>query len=253
MAYRETIIADSPAGYYRLDEASGTAFADASGNSNTLTLSAATMISYLQSGLLTGDTNKAISSDGSGPFTGTVASPPTTLTGGFTFEGWFNCTALPGGAAMSGYFIYLTATPTALFVQLYSTGTGQPLQIRTNFNAADAYIAGVITTNTRYFLTVVYDTNYLDVYIDNVRQQHIARSSNYSGTINTFEVLGHNSRMYNTKMDEFAYYTRALTTDEIAEHYGYGNGSLIDPKGDSRPILRPRFDPTTQSIHRLGL
>lgn len=253
MAYRDTIIADSPAGYYRLDESSGTAFADSSGNSNTLTLSAATMISYLQSGLLTGDTNKAISSNGSGPFTGTVASPPTTLTGGFTFEGWFNCTALPGSGGQDGDFIYITAGSYSFYVKLYSTGIGQPLQMVTSFNSADAYIAGLIATNTRYFLTVVYDTNYLDVYIDNVRQQHIARTKNYSGTITLFNFLGHATRMYNTKMDEFAYYTRALTTDEIAKHYGFGTGALIDPHGDSRPILRPRFNPTAQSIHRLGL
>lgn len=253
MAYRETIIADSPAGYYRLDEASGSTFADSSGNSNTLTLSAVTMISYAQSGLLTGDLNTCISSNGSAPFTGTVASPPTTLTGGFSLEGWFNCTALPGGAAQNGDFLYIVAGSASIYVKLYSTSTGQPLQIRTSFNSADAYIAGLITTNTRYFLTIVYDTNYLDVYIDNVRQQHITRSSNYSGTVTTFNILGQATRMYNTKMDEFAYYTRALTTDEISEHYGYGNGALIDPKGDSRPILRPRFNPTAQSIRYTGI
>lgn len=250
MAYRDTIIADSPAGYYRLDEASGTTFADASGNSNTLTISSATGFLYSQSGLLTGDVNTGVKKTGTGTFNGTVAYPPAYITGGFSLDGWFKCTALSTGSQQLGYFVKITVG-TGIYVYLYSSSTGIANQLRIWFNSADTYIS--LSLDTVYYLAIVYDTNYLDVYLNNVSQAHIARSANYSGAVSAFNLLGAASKMESTILDEFAYYTRALTTDEITKHYGYGTGALIDPHGDSRPILRPRFDPTTQSIHRLGL
>lgn len=253
MAYRDTIIADSPAGYYRLDESSGTAFADSSGNSNTLTLSNVTQVTYAQSGLLTGDINKCIKTTNSCTFYGTVASPPTTLTTGFTTECWFNCPILPtGGNSQDGpRFIHVTATNT-WDVYLYSSSGGQPLQVRIDVNSYSYYVS--VNINTVYHIVCCYDGSYFDVYLNNSIVSHVARTSNYSGAVSSFNIVGFTGYYQRgVIIDEFAYYTRALTTDEIAKHYGYGNGSLIDPHGDSRPILRPRFDPTTQSIHRLGL
>ena len=255
MAYREAILADSPAGYYRLDEASGATFADSSGNGHSLTFSNASGFSYSQAGLLTGDLNTAIKKgDVTTSFTGTVVSPPSSIVGGFSLEGWFNCSALPGGGySQSGYFIHITAGSYTWDVQLYSSSSGAALQIRTSFNRVDAYIAGVVVPATRYYIAIVFNNIHLDVYLNNTRYQHIARTDNYSGAVSVFNLLGFASKFTNTTLDEFAYYTRALTTDEMTEHYGYGNGSLIDCRGDCRPILRPRFNPTAQSIHRLGL
>jgi len=253
MAYREAILADSPAGYYRLDEASGSTFADSSGNSNTLTISSATGFSYAQSGLLTGDVNTAVKKTGTGSFTGTVASPPSYISGGVSLEGWFKYSGSLSGVTQQGYFIFITAGSYSWSVYLYSSSSGQPLQIRTSFNRADHYISGVVVPDTSYFLTIVFDNNYLDVYLDNVRHQHIARTDSYASAVSVFHVLGHASIMQNVILDEFAFYNRALTPTEIATHYGYGNGDLIDPHGDSRPIMRPHFNPTAHSIFSRGL
>ena len=251
MAYREVVIADSPAGYYRLNEASGATFADSSGNSNTLTLSNVTQVLYSQSGLLTGDVNQCIKTTNTAVFNGTVASPPTTLTTGITVECWFKCPTLPSGD-QGGPYLIGTGAPSTWTLFLYSSGYGQPLQLRLTVNGYDYYSS--ISIDTIYHVVGIYNGSYFDVYVNNSRVQHVAKTQNYSGTVSSFYIVGYPG--YYTSgviIDEFAYYTRALTTNEITKHYGYGTGALIDPHGDSRPILRPRFDPTTQSIHRLGL
>lgn len=63
MAYRDQVLADSPLGYWRLNEASGTNAADSSGNGNAGTYTGAG-VTYSQPGLLLNEGDAAVLFDG---------------------------------------------------------------------------------------------------------------------------------------------------------------------------------------------
>src|SRR5947209_8557150 len=80
--YSDAVLASNPNSYWRLDDATGTAAVDSSGNGHTGTYSA-TGVTYGVAGA-TADGDKAVSFDGSsGVMTGAYAATPS-----FTVEAW---------------------------------------------------------------------------------------------------------------------------------------------------------------------
>lgn len=255
MAYREQVLASNPAGYYRMDEASGATFADASGNGNTLTLSNVTQVSYSQTSVLTGDNNTAIKGSSSATFVGTVANPPTTIGSGMSAELWTKRTVLNTTDITAPIIIkFMTTLPNNEWRVFMRAAVNSDLMVGYMANGQSAVYVGNYSTNQQLHVVALYDGTYFDIYVNNSRIVHVARTGNNFGTVSLFNIVGASGDYCRDMLiDEVAYYNRVLTPTEIALHYGYGNGSLIDPRGDSRPILRPSFNPTAQSIHRLGL
>lgn len=93
-AYTAQVLADSPSAYYLLDEASGTAATDSSGNSRTGTYTS--IAAYHQPGGLPDNAGYSVWLNGSGARIasgGSAISNPTT----FTIELWFKTSTTTGG------------------------------------------------------------------------------------------------------------------------------------------------------------
>lgn len=86
MTYSAEVLADSPTVYLKLDEVSGTSFADSSGNGNTAT---GTSTTPNAASLLPGDSGKAVTFDGS---SASIAVPSVSFTGDWSFEAWIKLT-----------------------------------------------------------------------------------------------------------------------------------------------------------------
>ena len=95
-SYSEVILADSPVGYWRLGESSGTSAADATGNGNTGTYTDSYTLA--QTGDIAGDTDKAVAFSGANSTGGYVAVPDVSalrFTSALTFEAWIRLRAVP--------------------------------------------------------------------------------------------------------------------------------------------------------------
>src|SRR5262249_2766087 len=99
--YQGTVLADGPAAYWRLGEASGTVAADSSPNARNATYG--TGVAYGRAGALAGDTNTAVLLNG-----GSIAMPSSVnpWSGNFTIEAWINPHGTPAGGDADGILIW---------------------------------------------------------------------------------------------------------------------------------------------------
>jgi hypothetical protein len=156
--YSATILADSPAAYYRLGDLSGTSAADSSGNSNTGTYNGGFSLGLV--GAIAGENNAAVGFDGLTYVDNSVA-----VSGSFSLEAWIYPTSVGAveapiigsgfvldntgalcigtGGASTGYFpTFSTWTHVALVsdgVNLFGYANGV---LRRQFTATFAYTAG---------------------------------------------------------------------------------------------------------------
>src|SRR5207247_1815173 len=85
-AYSSTVLADQPAGYWRLGEASGTAASDSSGNGNGGAIGGGVTLGA--AGALTADTNTAMQFDGTSGAVEVPSSTSLSPTVAVTMEAW---------------------------------------------------------------------------------------------------------------------------------------------------------------------
>ena len=227
--YSQSVVADQPAVYYRMDEASGQVLQDASGNNYNALLTGS--FSRGQSGAML---NEADASTGfSGGHGDIFSGPGVDSTTGWTLEAWINTT---NAAAQQGilekyandccqgnYAIrLLNGVVTAYTVQ------GQ--------SASSVSGATAIQNNTWYHVVATYDrpSQTLKVYVNG-----LIDGSNTSATVappastNPVRIgaRGDDSSMaFQGQIDEIAIYPRALGLARIQAHY-QAAGYQIRPAG----------------------
>ena len=221
--YRDSVLADAPAAYWRLGEASGTTAADASGNGrtgsylNTPTLGVA--------GALAGDSNSAVAYNGTNEYVQVpyvAALNPTS----FTVEGWAYVTGGQGtfrslitsrdfaAGNSRGYILY--------------AGNDDNWQFWSGNGAWEVLDGPPVTLNQWTHLVATYDGASMRLYVNGVlaasqaaghlpnaqRPLRIA-SGNTDGAANYF-LPG--------RVDEVAVYASALSAARVQAHYVAGTG-----------------------------
>ncbi len=213
-AYEAAVLADSPAGYWRMDAASGTTETDVAESSDgtyggTYTLGAAS--------LLTTDANAAVSfSNGSL----TVPDVAALRLGGsdITIEAWVK---FPSVAAIS--FTGLILTPDSGFAMGFNSATSIRWALGTSSPAA--MTIPTLVDDTPVHLAIVRSGGTVTVYTDGV-----SRGSSATGVgatdaaagltlANTVGSWGLNIPPNGTVLDEVAIYPTALSGARIAAHY----------------------------------
>ena len=132
--YRDDVLSDAPAAYWRLGESAGTVAADEKGTSNGTYQNGVTLG---RAGVLTADTNTAVSFDGVDDIVTVPHSSSLSATSGVTLEAWAkrsktgawqNIVSKPGGGATASqnYALWLNTSnqPVAIF------GNGSSLRER---------------------------------------------------------------------------------------------------------------------------
>ena len=217
------ILADQPAGYWRLNETSGTTALDYSGNNqNGAFIGGATLN---QTGALSGagDSDTSPLFDGS---TGYVQVPYSASLNPskFSVELWVNVT---GGAGTNrspitsrdnllGYIIYANTSN----VWQFWIGNGSAWVITGNTP---------VSLNTWTHLSMTYDGTTLRAYVNGV----LSQSTTGSLSLNTSRPLriaagvteSTPSLYFPGKVDEVAIYNYALSPTQVANHYNSGKGA----------------------------
>lgn len=214
--YRAAVLADSPVGYWRLGEASGSSASDSSGNGRTGTLGAGA--SFGVTGALAAEPDGT--SNGAAAFAGGVTSyisvadhASLDLGDTFTLEAWARRTGGAGsygilvGKPSGGYEMGFNASDQMC---IFKAGAAEPAHTAATFGADGIWRHFVVTKSgsTRH------------IYVNGIEDTVLAADATVAdtatdltigaeGTLNTF--IG--------RIDEVAVYGTALSAARVQAHY----------------------------------
>lgn len=223
MSYLSTVLADSPAGYWKLDDAAGTTAVDSSGNGH----------------------------DGTYENTPTLGVTPLITTGNaVTFNGSTQDVAIPGNAAfnplgaisLEAWIKTGTAAVAVILAEQTGSGGGDKFLLRLeathtigltlwdNGDNAHAYAgAVVVNNNARHHVVGTYDGATMRVYIDGAADgAGLAIGMTLESATATFQIgvrknnIGTRSNGFAGTIDEVAIYPTALSAARVLAHYNAG-------------------------------
>jgi len=213
-SYSNLVRADGPAGYWRLDETTGSTAADSSANNRTGTCSGGW--TPTNGGITPGETNRSTSFNGS---TGTMSvpdAPDLRGNGGFAIafaakitadvaSEWPTLVSKGDSSSPNGFLVYYDKTTHAVHYKR---------------NNQDSYASrpGAITTAGWHSLAITYDATAqtLTFYIDGKPDRSytgVTFPTNNGTTALTLAAGNYNA---NVGLDEVAVYTKALTADRVS-------------------------------------
>lgn len=237
-AYSAAVLADSPVGYWRLGEASGTSAADSSGNANAGTYTGTVTLG--QSGALAmepdGSSNAAALFDGSSGFVdlglARLIGTDSSLSGNFSVELWVKA----NGAAAFAY-LFNQANSAAVNaitgMNLNGAGVGYGFVIRNDAGTILSLSEGAaapsrLTDNVWHHVVFTRAGTTWCIFVDGVQT---ATNTTFapSGTYTCDQVsIGRRSSASGQYaaaiLDEVVVYPAALSAARIAAHYNAGTG-----------------------------
>ena len=248
--YAAAVAADAPAGYWRLDEASGTTAADASGtHTNPLTYQGGYTLGISPGGI-NGDADPAVTLNGTtGAVTATKA--PTAGTTNWSLEAWVSPSTLPQAAVV------------AYNGQENSNGYG--FAIGTSSLTSGSHLIGVVggvgtfdsgfnfgAPNTWYHVVMTRDTSTIRFYVNGVLQVPtsalvpLAPGARFS-LGSAFTTTSAQVYPLAGSVDEGASYNTLLSGGRIQAHFteggsatsGYGNWATASPTGPPTARFEP--------------
>ena len=189
---------------YGFDEGAGGAVADASGNGNTGTITAATWTTA-------GKFGKALSFNGTSARVTVAAAPSLDLTNAFTLEGW----AFPI-VTQVGWRTLVARDVNRYYLMTSSSGTRTPAVGGTYTGGQQLYAPNPLPVNTWTHLAATYDRVTLRLYVNGVQVASRALTTVVATSTAALNV-GANSygEYFNGVIDEVRVYNRALTASEI--------------------------------------
>lgn len=208
--YANTILAESPAGFWRFGEASGN-FTDLSGNSNTATAHAT--ITYSVAGAIVDDCNTAITLDGVGAYASVATSSALPSADVFSVEGWFK--RATAGAAQN-----LVEQGTGGFEIYLNSADKLTLDKRGGANVVASTTAITDTTTWHYF-AVSKNAGAVHLYLDGVDVTGSPANQTISPA-NAALTIGGTSPYWHGSLDEIAVYTTVLSSDQVVADYKEG-------------------------------
>ena len=261
--YSSTVMNDSPVAYYRLDEASGTSAADQTSNAYTGTYSSSG-VTYSVAGALTGDTDTAVTFNGS---TGDMTMPsgvnPATYQA-LTIEFWMKLSTL--SQASSPAIIANDqpgTTNNGVQVNINSTGTAIVYKLGNGSTTTTSTLNYPFVIGTWYHIVLVWASGVTYLYINGVLKEN---DDLFTGPISTGAhnlTVAHNpsgTDFFQGSIDEVAIYSTGLSSTRIMAHYqaasivlnppvttastaGMPSGSIIDLHVQKIQVCRV-FDPS---------
>jgi YD repeat-containing protein len=235
-SYDSTLLGDSPSSYWKLNETSGTTFADATGNGNTaIAQSLALNGLYLGSetlgaaGIIGDDT--AVTLNGSSGYINDLTPVPSPQGSPFSEEIWFK-TATTQGGTLIGFNNALTGTPTAWDRTLYMTNSGTLMfgiwngSGVTTIGSNSAYNDG----NWHYAVGVLTSAQQLILYVDGSQVASSSTGINDNATWGGYWNVGYTNYASNRTssptsyyfagtVDEPAIYSYALSSTQVSNHF----------------------------------
>jgi hypothetical protein len=207
-SYSATILADAPAGYWRMGETSGTTMTDATTNGNNGTYAGTLKLG--QPGALAGEKVTAVEFDGR-TAGATVPSSASLKVTRITIELWIKKTS------ESGYGIYVAKD---YFELLNNSYTGR-LEFRLTASPDPALVSmTTLALNTWYYVVATYDGNVASLYINGQldgTHPAVATPAQVDGPLSVGRRF--DGFFNNAVLEEIAIYPTALSADRVAAHW----------------------------------
>jgi hypothetical protein len=224
MSYETEILADSPVGYWRLGEASGTTAADASGNGYTGT--------YLPNsgGAWTGGTQGTTGVRSGEPFATSVqfsaastgrVNPAGLLfnSGVATVETWINLQ--PG--AYNDILGFVNGHQSGVYDKRFYLGGDGTLAWYAWDGMGKSVFGPIINTNEPHHIVGVADGTNLILYVDGAEYGRTACGPTYTGyTVPNFFIGSGTTTASSTRQQDVAIYNTGLSAARILAHYNAG-------------------------------
>lgn len=221
-SYAAQVLADSPAAYYRMDEASGQP-QDSSGNGNHTTVTGGTPTYGQTGGITTDPTDGAILLDGTTEYFS--APDHATLDTGDTFslEAWINRS---GGFATSHTVVDKGTTGgTPSYRMFLDDGTGQFGVEKSGGGTICKSTSLIDQTATWYHLVFTKATTTSHLYLNGVDVTGTVTNQTIGNTTDALFIGVEGNGLSNyldTLIDEVAVYPTALTSSQVLSHYYAG-------------------------------
>lgn len=236
MGYRDSVLVDSPIGYWRLGETSGTTAVDETGNGHDATLSGSYTLGT--DSLIASDTaNKSITfSSSTGKATASALGVSYTQ---WSIEAWIKPDDVVGNpnaisTDVSGY------SDDILFGIQPWTSVGVPANTIGLWHQNSADSAGTSVADTEpavvgsvYHVVVTCDGSTLRLYVNGVEKASTPKAGSALTFGNHPICIGRNPRLTETTyqwkgaIDEVAFYGAALTATRIQAHYDAGIAAAV--------------------------
>lgn len=240
--YETVVLADSPEGYWRLEETSGTSAADSSGNSHDGTYVGGPNLD--QAGLLDDDANRCVDFNSgdyvSTSWTGVLG------TSAFSIEAWVQTDAEKGVAYDGTITSWGDPVPGGKCV--FRADQRRPrLEVASGYkvfegNFCDGYRHHVVVTHPGGGANVSSAKCYIDgveVAQDELGSRAVDLQEDQTVTIGHDPIAG--SRWWEGKLDEVAIYSTELSAATVRAHYVAGFGDAVAP--DQIANLATWYDP----------
>ncbi len=208
-------------GYWKLDETTGSAAADASTNSNN-----GTLVNMENGDWTTGQIGNGLDFDGSNEQITVPGANPIDIRSSMTLSTWAKFDTLPGNGESRGIFRKTADSGANHLYTLRFTNLGSPTYHLLftpggggAFNYSDAFAA---TTGTWYLLTLTYDagTDVITYYFNGVpvgTDTDTVVGGYASGTGDLYIGSTGGSEYFDGQLDEMRIYDRVLSPDEVSE------------------------------------
>ena len=216
LTYLDTVLADSPIRYYRLDETSGTVGYDAMGSGYNGTYNNSPTLGV--TGGLTGDSDKAV--------TFTAAS--------FNYMGFDNAHLPLGNASISVEFLFKFSANPASNQFLFDTGASPRInhnnfalllapggQICIDVGAGIILASTALTTGSYQHISATWDGTTARLYV-NSNQAGTGATPGTQNVLSNIAAIATTvvaSNYFNGQMDEVSIYATALSAARITAHY----------------------------------
>jgi len=220
-SYSGVVLADNPAGYWRLGEAYGaTSAADASsdGTANTGTYSNAPTLGI--QGTLPGDSDFAAGFDGAGSYLSVPDAANLKPAGAFTLEAWLKMSAA-NGVVLDKPYVAGTSVSYSLSV---ASGKAK-LTIKTSSAIYSATSTSSVNTGAWKYVVGSFDGSNLRIYVNGSLEATTATAGSLQYSTLALQIARYDqtgANYLNGSLDELALYSSALTATQISAHYTAG-------------------------------
>jgi hypothetical protein len=224
-SYSGAVLADSPAGYWRLDETTGT-IAENAATPGTNTGSYGNGGAVGQPSLLANDEGKSWGANGAANGGVTLDGGTTWFTANFTFEGWFYATSGP-----SQQYLWATTTNAGPYLRLENGTDVKFFPGGTGPGTTETWTSSWPGLNQPVHVMLTFNTTSHDVklYINGAAKV-AASSGTTTGNVtagwastNSIQLGRSNSGLvWTDRFDEVAIYSSVLTSTDASEHYRAG-------------------------------
>ena len=206
------------AGYWKLDDGSGTSATDSSTNANTGTLTNGPTWT-------TGQIGNAVTFDGSDDYITAGTGSSLALTSKLSISTWIYLSAIPAnGITWRIAYKYSSGDASNLYqFGVGNTGSAAYLYFNPGGGGSDSFGSTALTTGRWYHVAVTFDQPTLKFYIDGRLDKTTSDSvvGGFNSGSGTMKIggLGTANTNINGNLDETRVYNRALSADEVAQLY----------------------------------